>query len=242
VDEQAWLVCQEPQEMLEFLRTTGRLSERKARLFAVACCHRIGHLLTDVRSQKAVEVAERYADGQASQGELEAARRRAHQVTRSARRQAGAEGHATWVQAARAAARAATRTAVTETAAEAALAVETAMAWSTRMDRVPGVLQGLFGPKAAIQGAWEDERRHQCALLRDIFGIPFHPISAIQEGTNVVKLAQAIYEERAFERLPVLADALEEAGVDDEQLLAHCRSAGPHARGCVALDAILGKS
>jgi hypothetical protein len=54
-------------------------------------------------------------------------------------------------------------------------------------------------------------------------------------------LAQAIYDERAFDRLPILADALLDAGCDNEELLAHLRSEGPHVRGCWAVDLILGK-
>jgi hypothetical protein len=61
-------------------------------------------------------------------------------------------------------------------------------------------------------------------------------------GGTVQRLAQAIYEEEAFERLPILADALEDAGCDDYLLLSHMRGPGPHARGCFVLDAILGKS
>jgi hypothetical protein len=53
-------------------------------------------------------------------------------------------------------------------------------------------------------------------------------------------LARAVYDERAFDRLPILADALEEAGCDSAELLAHCRNSGPHVRGCWAVDAVRG--
>jgi hypothetical protein len=56
----------------------------------------------------------------------------------------------------------------------------------------------------------------------------------------VPKLAQGIYEERAFDRLPILADALEDAG-GDEALIAHLHSPGPHARGCWVVDLLLAK-
>jgi hypothetical protein len=89
------------------------------------------------------------------------------------------------------------------------------------------------------------ERRLQCVFVRDIFN-PFRPVTidptwlAWNDGT-VVKLAQAIYDGRVFDRLPVLADALEEAGCQDAELLAHCRGAGSHVRGCWPLDLVLGK-
>jgi hypothetical protein len=57
----------------------------------------------------------------------------------------------------------------------------------------------------------------------------------------VMQLAQAIYEESAFNRLPILADALEEAGCVDMELVSHCRATGLHARGCWAVDLLLGK-
>jgi hypothetical protein len=83
-------------------------------------------------------------------------------------------------------------------------------------------------------------------LLLDIIGNPFRPVSlapsvlAWNDGT-VPRIARGIYDERAFDRLPILADALLDAGCDDEELLAHCRSEGPHVKGCWAVDLILGR-
>jgi len=75
------------------------------------------------------------------------------------------------------------------------------------------------------------------AVVRDVFGNPFRPARVdpawlAWEGGTVRKLAEGVYQDQGFDRLPVLADALEEAGCADEQVLAHCRAGGPHARGC----------
>jgi hypothetical protein len=84
------------------------------------------------------------------------------------------------------------------------------------------------------------------SLLREFVGNPFRPVRVEPAwlrwaGGTVVKLAQAIYEERAFDRLPILADALEEAGCDNGDILAHLRSPGPHVRGCWAVDLLTGR-
>jgi hypothetical protein len=63
-----------------------------------------------------------------------------------------------------------------------------------------------------------------------------------RDGGTVPKLAAAIYEERAFDRLPVLADALEDARCADAAILGHCRSGGEHVRGCWVVDLVLGKA
>jgi hypothetical protein len=99
----------------------------------------------------------------------------------------------------------------------------------------------------AATAALEECKKCFCDLLRDIFGNPFRfpRIDAAVLGWNggtLVKLAQTIYGDRAFDRLPILADALEEAGCDNANILNHCRSEGPHVRGCWVLDAILVKT
>ncbi len=86
------------------------------------------------------------------------------------------------------------------------------------------------------------------AVIRDaircIIGNPFRPVvcDPSWRTSTVVGLAAAIYADRAFDRLPILADALEEAGCANADVLAHCRGPGPHARGCWVVDLILGKS
>jgi hypothetical protein len=105
---------------------------------------------------------------------------------------------------------------------------------------------------------WADakaaEGRAQCLLLRDLFGNPFRPAPAADpawlawQGGAVRELARAAYEGRRLPegtldpaRLALLADALEDAGCGDAELLAHLRGPGPHVRGCHALDLLLGK-
>ena len=89
------------------------------------------------------------------------------------------------------------------------------------------------------------ERKFQSAILRDICNpycsVAITDASLMWNDRTIVRIAQAIYDERAFERLPVLADALAEAGCDDADILAHCRGPGPHVRGCWVVDLLLGK-
>jgi hypothetical protein len=82
------------------------------------------------------------------------------------------------------------------------------------------------------------------ALLRDIFGNPFRPVEADPAWltSDVVALARGIYEEKAFDRMPILADALQDAGCNNDDVLAHCREPGEHVRGCWVVDLVLGKS
>jgi hypothetical protein len=80
-------------------------------------------------------------------------------------------------------------------------------------------------------------------LLRCIAGNPFRPVTVNREWftSTVVDLARGIYNERAFDRLPILADALQDASCDNDDILTHCRGPGPHARGCWVVDLVLGK-
>jgi hypothetical protein len=105
---------------------------------------------------------------------------------------------------------------------------------------------------------WADakaaERSAQCRLLHDIVGNPFRPAAALDpacvawRGEVVRELAWAAYDERLPEgtlepaRLVLLADALEDAGCIDAELLGHLRGPGPHVRGCWAVDLVLWKS
>jgi hypothetical protein len=80
-------------------------------------------------------------------------------------------------------------------------------------------------------------------FAHDIYGNPFRPavLDSRWSSADAVALARAIYDDRAFDRLPILADSLIEAGCDDEQILDHCRGSGPHDRGCWVVDLVLGK-
>jgi hypothetical protein len=86
--------------------------------------------------------------------------------------------------------------------------------------------------------------RSFCNTVRCIFGpLPFRPVGLVPRWLTptVKQLADSIYQERAFDRLPVLADALEEVGCDQPDILSHLRGGGEHCRGCWAVDLVVGK-
>jgi hypothetical protein len=248
--EQAWLNSTDPQAMLTFLRDSGKLSDRKARLFAVACCRRIWHLLTDERSHKAVEAADRFAEGSASEEEFEEVR-----FAATDHASVETEGTPSYL-AALAAGEAATVCCWDDfgpTEEEAYGAAKGSVHWCSKAVGHVAFGAASAGPEVAQAAAMRQECEAQCRLIHDLFGNPLLPpadiapsLLAWNDGT-VTLLAHAAYAERSMpggtlapQRLAVLSDALEEAGAD-AGLVDHLRRPGPHYRGCHALDLILGK-
>jgi hypothetical protein len=87
------------------------------------------------------------------------------------------------------------------------------------------------------------ERTDQAQILRCLVGNPFRPLACTSawRTDTVLALARLMYESREFSAMPILADALQDAGCDSEDILDHCRSSGPHVRGCWVVDLVLGK-
>ena len=223
--EAEWLAWSDPNPMLEYLR--GRISERKARLFAVVCCRRmLGWAEAGAEERHAVDVAERYADGQAGRAELEAAEAAVTSEQPAATACALAADSEDMVDAA------------LECSVRAAEAVGEAAA--DQRDRFLPDVEDRDRRSSIARFA---EASVQADVLRDLAGNPFRPVrpDPAWRTAEVVALARSIYDGRAFDRLPALADALEAAGCSNEDVLAHCRGKERHARGCWVVDLALGK-
>ena len=221
--------CTDPQAILAFLG--GRATDRKLRLFGLASIRRVSHLLTDEASWQGVEVLERLADGEGCIEERRQATRNARNAYYKAEHAGGEPRLFAGLGLYRCL-----------VAGKAVVATSEAHLWALR------------AAHAASDGTDSSEEEQQCRLLRDLFGpLPFQsvsmpaPVLAWDAGC-VVKLAAAAYEERNLPegtldngRLAVLADALEEAGLGDQEVLDHLREqGGVHVRGCWVLELILG--
>lgn len=223
--EQKWLSSTDPSGMLEFLGPQA--SDRKLRLFACACCRLVWDLFTDDRSRRGVEVAERFADGNAQPRERAVAR------NQSLAPVGRAELHVNWAAYWTTTPRMGDCVgSVCEGTAEAAARAGAALAQQAGLDQA-----------AAWDEAHQAAVTRQASLLRDIFGNPFQPVSleSAWSTLTVRQLAQAIYQEKNFDHLPILADALEEAGCTNSVILDHCRQEGEHVRGCWVVDLVLDK-
>ena len=111
-------------------------------------------------------------------------------------------------------------------------------------DRIVGDVGYQFNHGPQRERAVRSELEAQATLLRDIFGNPFRllAVDLAWLTSTVVALAEGIYAERAFDRMPILADALQDAGCDSNDILAHCRDTSlTHVRGCWVIDLLLGK-
>jgi hypothetical protein len=220
VTEQEWLAGADPESMLAFLRE--RASARKFRLFACACCHRIRPLMGDERSWRAVLAAEAFADGRVPEQAFEDARWEATKVLD-----------------------------LMEVGTTALYAAEAACSacWDdfpTDGEEAFGAAQGAAGHcrrAAGLVGPPAVEFALQASLGRCVFGNPFRPVALDPSclTPTVAALAAQMYETRDFSAMPVLADALQEAGCEDEQILGHCRGDGAHVRGCWVVDLVLGE-
>ncbi len=248
MSEWDWITGTNPRVLLSFLR--GRISERKRRLFACACCRLVRHLLIDERSWEAVLLAERYADGLATVAELSEAADVANQIHLDMDDRVR-----------RLAAEAAFRCTVDypeelwqldHAWSDAALATEgyeierTSNLSSEDTARMLDSWAEAWGGSGEPVG-WTDvnSEAEMATILRDIFGNPFRPVTfnPAWRSSDVVALARGIYDDRAFDRMPILADALQDAGSDNDDVLNHCRDTNqPHARGCWVVDLILDKS
>jgi hypothetical protein len=213
--------------MLEILKAHDA-SDRKLRLFAVACCRRIWDLLADEAREAAV-VAEAFADGLLDDAKRSDARKLAQRAAQG-RGVIRTPAAPKWER----------RAASTAYYATARQAMEAA--WNAPQLGVEVLVwkQGGYGAcdAAAIR---QVEEVAQAVLLRDIFANPFRPVifDHFSLTAAVIALAQTIYDERDFERMPELAVELEAAGCTNNDILGHCRSQGPHVRGCWVLDLIL---
>ena len=230
--EAEWLNCNDPHDMLRFVKghrgMRKQKKQRQQRLFSVGCCRRIWSLIPNGRSRFCVEVAERFADGNATVAELRAADKEASGIC--------------------------TLNGPSEPLFSCAqVCYENNDGQHVSTTTMSAVFNQLYpnsdGDDAMSvlggrrDGACPSEAREQCRLLRDIFGNPFRPVAfdPVWRSEHTVGLAAKMYEDREFAAMPILADALLEAGCENSDLLTHCREPGVHVRGCWVVDLILGK-
>jgi hypothetical protein len=200
--------------MLEFLR--DRATDRKLRLFACAYCRAVRATL-DLGPGRAVTVAEQYADGLASDADLASERRGVPFP----------DNYSEWV--------------LPRSAYDGAWeAVDYLTHILDIMKIDPDAYRHFPIPADGIV-------RRSVLFLRDIFGpLPFRPVTISPSvlawnDRLVIRLAQAIYDERRWGDMPILGDALLDAGCDNDEVVAHCRAGGEHVRGCWVIDLLLDK-
>jgi hypothetical protein len=227
--EAEWQACGDPRPMQQALR--GKASDRKLRLFAVACCRGISRLMRNETSRRAVEIAEQFADGLGTDQERSHARKLVQRVAET-RATTGIPTAPKWERRA-------------ASAANYAGAGEAAKAGLNASSLTIDAL--IWREGGHNECDWEAIRTtewlRQTGCPRDIFGSPSHSVACFPSWrtSTAVPLAAQMYDSRDFSAMPILADALQDTGCDNEDILGHCPGPGPHVRGCWVVDLVLGK-
>jgi hypothetical protein len=243
--EEEWLESTDPRPMVEFMEF--KVSDRKFRLVACGCC-RLSEGIFNTGQLEALDAAEMFVEGRLGTDEF-----------RNVTKEFGGDQpefrealHNDQLPGREAVAKQLTSCAClhprdqaypSDCAIEAALVASLLPPSKARMFRSSDPRPNPFGHGVVYLQMFEIRSVPVCGLIRDIFGNPFRPVAFDPRWrtADAVGLARAIYEDRAFDCLPLLADALMDAGCADEQVLEHCRSEGPHVRGCWAVDLVLDK-
>jgi hypothetical protein len=235
--EAEWLACRRVDEMLRFLKKEKAVTRvprgrRKLRLFACACCRQVWELIEDDGARRLVEYSESRADGNPDAPDRATVEVASAAAKVKADRDCAGLGSMALRRRVAAAISAATHTAEEES-------YEAARVGSGCARCAVG---GHWGP-SDVNPAWEECEQKQVGVLRDLFGNPFRAVvfSRAWRTDTSVALARQMYEARDFSSMPILADALQDAGCDNADILDHCRGLGPHVRGCWCVDLVLGR-
>jgi hypothetical protein len=221
--EREWLHKAQLISMLKLVHPMS--SERKRKLVLVAFCRRLDHQPYPEQWQEAVTRFEEWLEGAVSAQEFVEAKRRLERVIDSLSNKQDLAFHRLYF---------------------ASFLIEAGLPGSALLDR-------LFTEKSqaldyvafgVVEGHFQKGRDAQCQIVRDIFGNPFHPITFDPSWltSTVLALARQMYDSRDFSAMPILGDALMDAGCSNEPILEHCRGPGPHVRGCWVCDLCLNKS
>lgn len=235
--EAEWLDKPQPFALIEFFRS--RVSERRRRLLACACCRRVWDLLGQDSIRHSIELAESYADGAIRAAELHAAHDQPY--FNDLQNQLRGKAEVTPQLSLRVLyAVAAARDLTLSTVNILNIVLDTSR--DATGDYIPTPQHNETTGGGSI-GYDDGELAEKVGLLRDIFGNPFRPVTfdPTWRTSTAVALANQMYQSRDFSAMPILADALQDAACANEEILSHCREPGVHVRGCWVVDLVLGK-
>jgi hypothetical protein len=235
MSEAQWLTDNRLGRMLEFLE--GKINPRRLRLIACAYCLRVRELFPNQYSAHALEICTQYADGEVDETTLNGARELASLPS---------ERH--WLENLLLISEPAVKPWSRPVRQAILSACDPFLTVRTVLEIAEAITVGIktYPYRADSWIGWGKEPKAQADLLRCVIRNPFGTVGAdeawcLWKNHTTSRLAEAIYADRAFDHLPILADALEEAGCTDAEILKHCRGPGPHVRGCWVVDLVLGK-
>jgi hypothetical protein len=216
--EAEWLASDSPTQMLKFMK--DKASERKLRLFSVALARTLWNQMNPVM-RESVDAGELFADGVILCDEVSVVAKKLEQWAQDGINDSG--GIRNW------------RKAMTPEMMSCFF-----LASMGHHPKTEWIL--MWEKNLYYRIASKTNRLIQPTLLREVFGNPFSPVTLNPSwlAPTVLTLANGIYEEKAFDRMPILADALQDAGCDNEDILNHCRQPGEHVRGCWVVDLLTG--